>query len=125
MPARVAVWLPSFAYMALIWVLSSLPIAVSVEMVPFRDKGVHFLEYGVLGALNARAMLRSGASLSRPGLLGVALLITAAWGLLDEIHQAYVPSRSSDWRDVVADWIGAALGVLLVHLVQRNKPLAS
>jgi VanZ family protein len=122
--ARAAVWLPSFAYMALIWVLSSLPLVVPVGIVPFRDKGVHFVEYGVLAWLNARAMLRSGFALSRRAALGVAFLVTAAWGLLDEIHQAFVPSRSSDWRDVLADWIGAALAVLLVQLLQREKPSA-
>jgi VanZ family protein len=122
--ARVTVWLPSLAYMALIFVLSSLPLTVPVGMVPFRDKGVHFIEYGVLGWLNARAMLRSRFELSRRAALGVAFVVTAAWGLLDEIHQAFVPSRFSDWRDVLADWIGAALAILLVQLLQREKPSA-
>jgi VanZ family protein len=96
-----------------------------VGVVPFHDKGVHFVEYGALAVLNARAMLRSRPQTPRWLVLGGAWLLTAAWGLLDEIHQAYVPSRSSDWRDVVADWVGAALGVLLVHFVRRKPGLST
>lgn len=121
MPNRIAAWLPALAYMALIWVLSSFPLLLPVGPVPFHDKGLHFVEYGVLGVLSARAMLKSRYPISERAALLIALLVTAVWGLVDEIHQAFVPNRHADWRDVLADWIGALLGVALVRLLHRRR----
>lgn len=107
----VRVWLPAALYMALIWALSSMSLTdVSIDEFPFRDKGIHALEYGVLGFLVAHASLRTWSQRGRLRIFGVALLITAGWGILDEIHQAFVPGRSSDVLDVVADLIGALFG---------------
>ncbi len=59
-------WLPAALYMALIWTISSLSLTdVSVSRVPLGDKGVHFVEYGVLAFLLAHAALRCGASSTR------------------------------------------------------------
>lgn len=107
----IGAWLPAALYMALIWALSSMSLTdVSIDEFPFRDKGIHALEYGVLGFLVAHASLRTWPHRGRLRIFGVALLMTAGWGILDEIHQAFVPGRSSDVLDVVADLIGALFG---------------
>ena len=49
-------WLPAILYMALIFALSSIPVLASYSKhLPFRDKGAHFLEYAILGALTTHA----------------------------------------------------------------------
>ena len=53
-------WAPAAAYMTLIWVLSSMRLPIAFEDVPFRDKGVHFVEYGTLAVLYSLALARSG-----------------------------------------------------------------
>ena len=56
-------WGPAVAYMLLIWVLSSMPNPfIPIELVPFRDKGVHFAEYGTLAALLMHAFRGSWPS---------------------------------------------------------------
>lgn len=112
---RVALaWLPAVLYMALIWTLSSFStVPVDVEALPMRDKGVHFVEYAVLGVLVAHAVLRSSQTHSRPRAFLVALLVCGAWGMLDEFHQSFVPGRMSDVRDLVADVFGSSLGAAL------------
>ena len=53
-------WAPALFYMGLIWVLSSMELtALPIEDFPLRDKGVHMLEYGVLGFLVAHAARRT------------------------------------------------------------------
>jgi VanZ family protein len=100
--------------MALIWVLSSMTMPeLSIEDFPFRDKGIHALEYLVLGFLVAHASFRTWPTRGRLRLVGVAFLITAGWGILDEIHQAFVPGRSTDVLDLAADLMGAFLGTSL------------
>ena len=47
----------------------------------------------------------------------VAVLLALAYGISDEIHQSFTPGRSPDVMDVVADTIGAGVGVAAVVLV--------
>jgi hypothetical protein len=53
-------WVPAVLYMAAIWIISSLatpPVAVS--RFPFGDKGLHFLEYAILGLALAHATFKT------------------------------------------------------------------
>jgi len=42
--------------------------------------------------------------------------------VLDEIHQAFVPGRSSDLADLVADGLGACAGTL-ARISAASRPL--
>src|SRR5690606_25246969 len=101
--------------MALIWALSSVSTPVSLDDFPLRDKGAHFLEYGLLGLLVAHAVRRTWPRHHPARTLALAVVVTVLFGLLDEIHQAFVPGRSSDALDLVADGAGALVGALARH----------
>jgi VanZ family protein len=107
-------WAPAAVYMAIIWAVSSLSLPPSLpDEFPFRDKGIHFVEYGVLGLLVAFATRRTWP---RTGLVRTqlfALIVCTGWGLLDELHQAFVPGRWADMRDGLADFLGASAGILI------------
>lgn len=70
------------------------------------DKVVHFAVYGLLATLVARL---------GPGWRGAAwgLFAASLFGATDEWHQSFVPQRSSDIMDWIADTTGAALAVAL------------
>ncbi|HMI90111.1 MAG TPA: VanZ family protein, partial [Polyangiales bacterium] len=85
---RAAPWLPSIAYMTLIWALSSQSALPALPELPLNDKIAHFVEYAILGGLYAYAVLRTWPQLSLLRALAIAALLTSAWGYLDEIHQA-------------------------------------
>jgi VanZ family protein len=114
-------WLPAGAYMLLIWVLSSIPQPFPLGEVPFQDKGIHFVEYGVLAALLAHAVRGSFREWRAALVFLVAWTATAFWGLLDEIHQAYVPGRVSDSGDVLADALGGVLGALIYLAIRARQ----
>lgn len=118
---RVALaWLPAVSWMALIWFVSSLAQPdFPVSSFPLRDKGVHFVVYASLGFFVAHAALRTWSDRPRVRLLATAVFVTVMWGVLDEIHQAFVPGRSSDTLDVVADGVGAVVGTGLRELTSR------
>jgi VanZ family protein len=100
----------------LIWWLSAQNIVFkAIERVPLQDKGVHFLEYALLGALMAHAVRVSWPG-QRLGYLA-AFWLTCGLGLADELHQVYVPGRMGDGRDLLADAIGAAAATLIYALV--------
>ncbi len=80
------------------------------------DKVVHFAVYGLLATL----VCRTGAGV-RGALLG--LLAASAFGATDEWHQSFVPGRSCDVLDWLADTVGAALAVALYAGWPRYRAL--
>jgi VanZ family protein len=97
--------------MALIFAVSSIEVQVpGLRHFPLRDKGLHFLEYGVLGWLCASASSRSWPSAAAWRTGSFAVFVAVLWGLSDEIHQALVPGRSPELADLVADALGALVG---------------
>lgn len=105
-------WLPVVAYTLLIWWLSSQVFQLTlIEEVPLKDKGVHFLEYGAMGFFIAHAVNTTWPGRGAAFVL-VSVMMTAATGLLDELHQAFVPGRSSDLGDLIADTAGALCAAL-------------
>jgi VanZ family protein len=44
-----------------------------------------------------------------------AILIAAAYGVSDEVHQSFVPMRSVEAMDVVADTVGAAVAAFALY----------
>lgn len=86
------------------------------------DKIAHLLLYGVLGALAARAWLRSGRSRSLGTLLVFGALLT---GAVDEINQRRVEGRTSDVADWLADAAGVSAGFWITAALQARRQGAS
>lgn len=106
--------------MALIAFLSSQPHdGINLDNIPLRDKGVHFVEFAMLAIFNAYALAHS---LRTPSVLRVALIaiaMTTIWGYIDEVHQAFVPGRTSDAVDLLADFLGSIAGTS-AYLIARS-----
>ena len=108
--------------MALIFVVSSFEVSVpGVGHLPFRDKALHFVEYGVLGWLSARAAASSWPRASAWRTFVFAVFVSTLWGLSDEIHQALVPGRSSELGDVLADFLGSVAGAGAARLFSSRS----
>lgn len=110
---RVAVWWTLLAvWAACVWTLSA--SSHPAEDIHWRwampDKVAHGLEYAVGGFLARGAFAASGARWSPWAL---AVLLCAAWGFTDEIHQGFVPGRETDPLDLLADVTGASLGAAI------------
>jgi VanZ family protein len=83
-----------------------------VSAIPNFDKLVHTLLYGVEGFLFCRAIAWPPASRSAwLRALAVAGAI-AVWATLDEIHQFWIPGRSMEGLDALADTTGGFAGAL-------------
>ena len=82
-----------------------------IVMTVSSDKVAHLVGYAIVGAL---------AVLSVPTRWWwVAWLATVAMGLVLEIAQALTPYRSFEWADLMADAVGAMVGVTIGVLVAR------
>jgi VanZ family protein len=81
------------------------------------DKLLHTSEYAVLAGLLGRALIGEGIGYGRACVL--AVLVASTYGATDEYHQWFVPMRTSDVRDWLADTIGAAIGALCYAAARR------
>ena len=77
--------------------------------IPWGDKLAHLGEYGLLGFLLLRALSGSFPRWSLRAIVGLALVLTILYGVGDEWHQSWVPLRTPDPLDLMADALGAAL----------------
>lgn len=117
--AVISAWLPVLMYMAAIHFLSSLHALPDLpESFISWDKAQHFIAYTGLGLLACRAS-RLRPLLSQVWTNLQAFGIVVLYGVVDEVHQIYVPGRSADVDDWVADAAGALFAVIIVVAVRK------
>ena len=76
-------------------------------------KNAHFFIYLVLGVLVLNALISSGLKGSRA--MVFALMISIVYAISDEVHQLFVPGRGGQFKDVVIDSSGSALGIFIFN----------
>jgi VanZ family protein len=82
-------------------------------------KAGHIAEYAILTALWYRALGRGRGATPR-GAAAIAFTFSVAWGVIDEIRQSFVPSRTASAIDVATDSLGAMLVVTVAILGWRT-----
>lgn len=114
-----------FLYMILIWVMSSNPDD-AVLRIPddgvdrFVKESLHLVEFGILYGLFVIALLAHGKL--RFTLNFTAALISIFYGFVDEIHQSFVPYRSSTMIDAAKDLIGVTVLFWIVNRTYFRNP---
>jgi len=121
--SRGFVWyqLPAILWALVIFISSSIPSSAIPDLTIFRfDKVIHSAIFLVFCLLTYRALRYQDRFpfLSRH-CLGFSLLLTFFYGSLDEIHQFFVPGRSADPFDLVADTVGGILVVTVIWIVSK------
>jgi len=112
--------LPPLLYAGFLFFLSSQSALPSPGIEGF-DKVEHLGAYGLLGALIARGAFGYGVA-RRPALL-LGVLLGTLYGVGDEFHQSFVPGRSADVRDAVADLLGSSFGAGTWALLMAGRTL--
>ena len=112
-------WLPVILYCLLIFLQSSQPSPERLPQFPLADKLVHFLGYGILGLLFIRAFQTT--RLRPAACIILSILAAILYGISDEIHQIYVPTRHSDPMDMIANTLGSIFGVLVGFSLMRKQ----
>jgi VanZ family protein len=112
--------LAAISWAGLIYLLSDQPGMDVIPLFPGQDKVFHAIVFGVLGFLVLGAM-HTGANGYSPTQVWTAVVLTAIYGMLDEFHQRFVPGRTADTWDVVADTSGAMLGIYVLYALTRLR----
>lgn len=107
--------------MVLLWLSSSKPPTPRAPSVlrALMHNGAHVVAFLGLGGAWLLALLSraggvvDGRAPSRR-VIGASLLLTIGYGIVDEVHQAFVPGRHSSLLDVVSDALGGAIAAAFV-----------
>jgi VanZ family protein len=117
-PLRLAAALLALALVANLFVLGARPWAAGWIPTPW-DRLAHLALFGSVAGLGWIVFGGRGAA-AHVG----AVAIAAGVGLLDEFVQLRLPGRSADARDLLADFAGAALAVLLLWALRARRARA-
>lgn len=121
MSRRLLLWLPVVVWAAGIFALSSLSHPPTPgPSFPFKDKVGHWALYFTLAVLITRAG-RQAHNWSLPRAVLFAILLTSVYGASDEFHQAFVPHRTCDAFDWMADTLGGVAGAAAYYAYETIK----
>lgn len=85
-------------------------------------KLAHCVVFAVMGCL---AFAAFSVDLPLRKAFPAALILGGVRGVLDEVHQSFVPGRSCEFRDMCIDFAGVLLGaaflLLILYWIQRKK----
>jgi len=102
------------------WFIPGLPQSQYEYMHHIIRKCAHFSEYFVYFVLLYRAV--RGHDSGWRWVWGLsALFIAAGYSLLDEFHQAFVPSRGPSIYDSLLDSVGAFVALVVLRLWLRRR----
>lgn len=107
-------WSAVLAEVAMLWWSSSGPLAGPGRQAWWAvlHEAAHVVAYGVLAALVLLAVRGTAPWRRRDAVLAAAAAF--GYGIVDEVHQYFVPGRLCSWLDLVSDAAGAVLGGCLL-----------
>lgn len=108
------------AYCGFIYYLSDQPSLSVPKLFSWQDKVEHFSAYAVMGFLAWRCFRHYVERIIILAILG--FLFCSLYGGLDEYHQSFVAGRVADMTDWIADSLGGAFMLFLLHK-RANKGL--
>ena len=111
----------AIVWMSVLFLLSGTPDLKPPISGPGFDKIYHAGAYALLAVLFLAGLQPDARDGYRWPQIGLAILLAGLYGLADEWHQSFVPTRTPDAWDVVADVTGAMAGTLIVAALVRRR----
>lgn len=101
-------------YAVLIFIISSIPEITPPSLgFELEDKVYHFIEYSIFSLLLFLAFFKAKRDFFKKNVFLFSSLVGIAYAYSDEFHQRFIPGRSHDLYDFLAD----CLGIILVQAV--------
>jgi len=115
---RIILCLPSIIFAILIFVLSHIPSDfIPPSIFNLQDKFFHALVYFLFGI---SLLIAFSNVKSKTKVVIYVFLIGSFYGVVDELHQLFVPGRVCDITDWIADSLGIAISLLFREKVQAK-----
>jgi VanZ family protein len=115
----VLVYWPLGIYWAILLVLTSLP-GNDLPDIKISDKIEHLLAFfGLAILLRIALTVQDKYQKLKEYSASFTLIIVGVYAALDELHQLFIPGRDCEFLDWVADFTGAAFGVLIIGIILK------
>lgn len=111
---KIVKFIPSFLWMAVIFYFSSRStIGIGTNQTDrfLILKSFHLIEYSFLAFLLSFAILKKKW----------AIIIAYLYAISDELHQSFVPGRTSRFRDTLIDLVGIFIGIFIFQKIISLK----
>lgn len=116
--------LPIIVYLIIIFIFSSIPGDDLPELsFTISDKLIHGIIYLIAFYLFYLSFsnVRKDSVFYKNAIL-FSFIFTVIYAISDELHQALVPNRDADIFDLLADFIGAFIGFIIMIALVKIKP---
>ena len=115
---RALYFVPALTIATGIFISSSISSFGPLEDMPFfkYDKLIHAIIYGLLALAILWGIEEGFCKTPRWRSVFLAALLAGVYGITDEFHQMFVPNRIACWEDVIANFTGATVAVLLARV---------
>jgi VanZ family protein len=114
------IYIPLLIYWLALLAATSFPVEY-VPTVGIGDKFEHLFAYlGLTLLLNLTLIFQNKYTLLKKRNSLFTFLIAGIYGGLDEIHQYFIPGRSCELFDFIADLLGILLGIYLIKLLMSK-----
>jgi VanZ family protein len=113
---------PVIFWAMVLFIFSSIPNPPDIKLFIARDDLVkHAIVYSIFGFFIARAFYhQTRYSVLRANLFSFTFLLGMLYAISDEFHQYFVPGRSTQISDAVADCVGITIGYLIFKYLGRK-----
>ena len=102
------------------WLFSFLNLALEAETIEvihlIARKLAHLSAYAILAWLLYRALRRGRSPAWSLKRALVAFAISALYAIVDEVHQSFTIERTASAVDVLLDWSGSVVGLLILSV---------
>jgi VanZ family protein len=118
---RITLSLPAVLLAALIFIISSGPLPEMPNIgIVWEDKIIHVIAYYVFG-ISLILFLIANINYSNFKIIVIlTLIIGSLYAFSDELHQYYVPGRSPEILDWIADLLGIIIAVIFVNIFKSK-----
>lgn len=118
--------IPLILYWILLFIGTTLPSDNLSNIIQLSDKVKHFTAYlGLAFLLSLNLYFQENWKSLAVYYLIYTFIICTSYGLLDELHQIFVPNRSAEFLDWVADLLGSTTGLcfsyFFIKYIKKNK----
>jgi len=117
---KALVFIPLIVYWIILFTATTLPMK-ELPSIALGDKVNHFSAYLLLSVMLFLTLIFQRRNiLLQKYAAQFALLIASVYGVLDEIHQLFIPGRSAEVLDWAADTGGALIGVIIITILMKK-----
>lgn len=116
-------YLPFWLWTIALFTGTSLPgSSITLPDFQFSDKFAHFFAYAGVGFLLRRLIPHLRAEFWKKSYTNISITIGVFMGIIDELHQIFIPGRDASLGDLLADIIGVVLGIFIYYLAKKVMP---